>query len=279
MAETFNQPAVNYVADGQAKDGKQITTVADGQVDENVATKDPSGKLLESTQTTQPTKVAEANAAPDSGMSYTEMGLLAGAFVAGAYGQKYGLNREFLSMAGRGIETLKTAATGVADLAPYARFAQRNVDTLGTVVADRLRGTLRLGGEIIDKDGKVFMGRDGTVVSTVNANFLGVSPVNAINRYGDAAQFLRDQDGVHSLATTIGRGPIRGFDVQHEANTLLGDAFSTTTIRDGNKVAKVAAGEVVQGKGLFSAAQIEAAIRQGQATTNSLYKSVLQVEA
>lgn len=288
MVETFNPAPSAKFADTQGKDGKLIAAPGEAQPEEqNLATQDPSETLLESGQTVIPKGSAdavqpvaqaakeEAAAEVSSGMSLTDVGLLGGAFVAGAIGQHYGINRQFLSSLGRGIETMKTQAFGVADLTPYARVAAQNIDTLGAEMASNLTGTLRLGGERILSTGKVAMDRDATLV----AAFKGpLDPVNAISRYGDAAQFLRTDIGVHSVTKTVGRGPIRGFDISQEANSALGPAFAQTTLRDGNKFAKFTSDGVLEGRGLFTEAQMKAAIEQGQATTEKLYRSVLRTE-
>lgn len=286
MVETFDPAPTAKFADNQGKDGKLIAAPGEAQPEEqNLATLDPSETLLESGQTAltkgateagQPVAqdaTAEPASEVSSGVSLTDVGLLGAAFAAGAVGQRYGLNRQFLAMAGRGIETIKTQAFGVADLAPYARVAAQNVDTLGAEMASKLTGTLRLGGERIYGSGKVVMDRDATLVAAMKGP---LDPVNAISRYGDAAQFLRTDIGVHSLTRTVGRGPIRGFDISQEANSALG--FAETTLRDGNKFAKFRADEVLEGRGLFTEAQMKAAIEQGQATTEKLYRSVLRTE-
>ncbi|MCC7530153.1 MAG: hypothetical protein IT342_16630 [Candidatus Melainabacteria bacterium] len=270
MVETYDS-APTVLGDMQGKNGKVIAQPGEGQPEaENLATKDPSATLLEGSQPAG--EVAEVE--NSSGISLTEAGLAAGVFVAGALGQKYGLNRQALAMAGRGLETMKTAAFGVTDLAPYARVAERNIDTLGSGWASRFTGSLRPGGEIIDKQGKIFMSTDGTLVATDKLS--PFNPINAINRYGDAAQFLRSDMGVQSFTSTVGRGPINGFAIKHEANDLL-PQLSTTTLRDGNRFARfMQEGHVLEGKGVFTEAQMNAAIQQGQATTNSLYQSVLK---
>lgn len=263
----------------------------DGQGGEGVlnpATADPSGALLESARSTtgpsdklkegaQATSAAQvAEVQQDTGFGLTEGALLAGAaFIAGSMGRKYGINQQVLSALGRNFETLKTSATGLANLSPYARFAQRNADTLGTSTAERLGGTLRMGGERIDSAGKVILGRDGTLVTTQRE--LGLNPVNAIDRYGNGAQFLRSDIGVHSFASVTGRGPIRGFDIKHEANSALGGPIETA-LRDGNRFAKFMPGRIIEGKGQFSEAEMAAAIRQGQQATEQLYRSVLKVQ-
>lgn len=292
MVESFDPAHTAKTGEVQSKDGKTLTTSIEGPGEENLATKDPSIALLESTQGAgahadqaqtvgaQSEKDKAANAAEvesSSGFSTADYVLGSALFLGGAGLQKAGINRQVLAAAGRGIETLKTAATGVADLSPYARVAARNVDTLGAEMADRLRGSLRLGGEIIDKNGKVFMGADATVVSTTKSNFLGLNPINAINRYGDAAQFLKSSDGVHSVTSTVGKGPIRGFDLKYEANSMLGTDFATATLRDGNRFAKfMPGGQVLEGRGVFTEAQMNAALRQGQQTTDALYQTVLK---
>ena len=264
---------------------------ADGQGEGDVlnpATADPSGKLLESAGTAAgsteklpegakaASSAAIAEVQQDSGLGLTEAALLTGAaFIAGSLGRKYGINQQVLSTVGRNIETLRTSATGVAHLGSYARFAQRNIDTLGAGTAERLGGTLRMGGERIDQFGKVLMGRDGTIVTTAERSPL--SPINAIDRYGNGAQFLRSDIGVHSVASVTGRGPIRGFDIKHEANSALGGPLETA-LRDGNRFAKFVPGRVLEGKGQFSEAEMAAAIRQGQTATEELYRSVLRAQ-
>jgi hypothetical protein len=276
MVETYDS-APTVVGDMQGKDGKVIAASGEGQPEaENLATKDPSATLLEGGQPAiAKAATEELPAEASSGVSLSEYGLLGAAFVAGAVGQRYGFNRQILSMAGRGIETMKTQAFGVADLTPYARVAARNADTLGTEMASNLTGSLRLGGERIFSSGKVVMDRDATLVAAMKGP---LAPVNAISRYGDAAQFLRTDMGVHSFTKTVGTGPIRGFDIGQEANTALGPAFAQTTLRDGNKFAKFRPDEVLEGRGLFTEAQMRAAIEQGQAATSKLYRSVLRTE-
>lgn len=281
MVDTFNPTQVAGLEDMQGKNGKATVQPGDGQPEaENLATQDPSSALYEGSQvdkqkTAVKAETTELQEVEPAGVSYGEMALIAGAFTAGALGQKYGLNRQFLAMAGRGIETMKTQAFGVADLTPYARVAARNADTLGTEFASNLTGTLRLGGERIFGAGKVVMDRDATLVAAMKGP---LDPVNAISRYGDAAQFLRTDIGVHSFTKTIGTGPIRGFDIGQEANTALGPAFAQTTLRDGNKFAKFRPDEVLEGRGIFTEAQMKAAIEQGQAATSKLYRSVLRTE-
>jgi hypothetical protein len=283
MVENFDPAQTGKAAEAASKDGAALTENVDGQA-ENLATKDPSATLLESTQTqVAGTKAEEAQvqaqvaeAENSAGFSTADYVLGAGLFAAGAGLQKYGINRQLLAAAGRGIETLKTAATGVADLSPYAKVAARNADTLGADMADRLRGSLRLGGDFIDKSGKVFMGSDATVVSTTKGEFLGLNPINAINRYGDAAQFLKSSDGVHSFTSTVGKGPIRGFDLKYEANSMLGTDFATATLRDGNRFAKFMPGQVLEGRGVFTEMEMNAALRQGQKATDALYQSVVK---
>lgn len=295
MTENFEPPKANVSANGlETKLGQPEglgtnLVQTDGQGDiVNPATTDPSGKLLEGSgaMAVPPEKLPEgAKAAPgaavaevqqDSGFGLTEAALLTGAaYIAGGLGRKYGINQQILSAVGRNIETLKTSATGVANLGTYARFAQRNIDTLGEGTAQRLGGSLRLGGERIDAFGKVVMGRDGTLVTT--AERFPLSPINAIDRYGNGAQFLRSDLGVHSIASVTGRGPIRGFDIKYEANTALGGPLETS-IRDGNRFAKFMAGRVIEGKGQFSEAEMAAAIRQGALATEDLYRSVLKAQ-
>jgi hypothetical protein len=295
MTENFEPPKAAVSANGlEAKlaqpEGLGTNLVqTDGQGDVvNPATADPSGKLLEGSgaMAVPPEKLPEgakaastpavAEVEQDGGFGLTEGALLAGAaYIAGSLGRKYGINQQVLSAVGRNIETLRTSATGVANLGSYARVALRNIDTLGEGTAQRLGGSLRMGGERIDSFGKVLMGRDGTLVTT--AERLPLNPINAIDRYGNGAQFLRSDIGVHSFASVTGRGPIRGFDIKHEANSALGGPLETV-LRDGNRFAKFMPGKVIEGKGQFSEAEMAAAIRQGQQATEQLYRSVLKVQ-
>ncbi len=277
MVETFNHATTAKFADTGGKDSK--LTAASGEVqpaEQNLALQDPSETLLESglpevaKTATEGGKPAHVDVSEvSSGNELLEYGLL------GAAGERYCVNPQVLSAFGRGIETMKTQAFAVADLTPYARVAARNADTLGTEMASNLTGTLRLGGERQLNSGRMIMDRDATLVTAMRGPY---DPVNAISRYGDAAQFLRTDMGVHSFTKTIGSGPIRGFDIAQEANTALGPAYAQTTLRDGNKIAKFRADEVLEGKGLFTEAQMRAAIEQGQSATSKLYRSVLRTE-
>lgn len=283
MAETFNQPPTPIFGESLGKDGKVIAQTKDGQVEdgqtvqENPALKDPSQKLLESAQTPSGKK-AEETAAVDnsSAVSLTELGLIGAAFVAGAYGQKYGLNRQALGMIGRGIEAGKSfVAGGAADLAPYARFVSRAPEVADAGLATRMSGWLKPGGDIIDGAGQVFMGADRTVVAT--NNLLKPNVFHAVNRYGDVGKFTTLEGTVHSLTSTTGKGPIRGFAITHETPVM--EQLANTTIRDGNRFARVMKdGEVfaVEGRGVFSKEELNAAFQQGQDATAALYKSVVK---
>ena len=285
MAETFNQPPAAKIGaefDRTDKDGKVVTQNAEGQgidgvgLEDNPATTDPSAKLLESAQTNSK-KVEETSVAENSAVSLTQIGLVGAAFVAGAAAQKLGLNRQALAMIGRGIETGKTAAVGAADLAPYARFVSRAPEVADAGLATRMSGWLKPGKDIIDGGGQVFMQADRTVVAT--NNLLNPNVFHAVNKFGDVGKFTTMEGTVHSLTSTIGKGPIRGFAITHETPALT--QFASTTVRDGNRVARVMKdGEVfaIEGKGVFTNQELTAAFQQGQDATASLYKSVMKVD-
>lgn len=282
MVETFNPAPTAKLGEALGKEAKVIAQTGEGQPEaENLATKDPSETLLEGSQAgavklAADGKSADVKEVEASGMSYTEMGLLGGAFVAGAIGQKYGLNKAALATIGRGIESGKAFAVGSADLAPYARFAKENADIVDTGLVNRLSGWLRPGGDIIDGTGQVFMQADRTVVST--NNLLKPNAFTAINRFGEVGQFTATDVGMHSITSAVGKGPIRGFAIKHEAIDVL-PGFGTTTVRDGNKLARITDdGVVLEGRGLFSNEQITAAVKQAQTTTSSLLESVLKTK-
>jgi len=283
MVETFDPAQTGKTGDLKGKDGSVLTTVADGQGEENLATKDPSATLFEATkQSGEATQVAGAKTEDgqevaqveaSSGFSTGDYVLGGALFAAGAIGQKYGFNRQALAMVGRGLEVAKTGLTGEVHLAPYAKFLSRNNEVADPSALAKMHGWLRPGADSIHGNGQLFVQADRTVVAT--NDLLKPNVFHAVNKYGDAAKFTSSEVGVHSLVQLEGKGAINGFAVTHETPVLT--ELASTSMRDGNRFARfMKDGVVLEGKGVFTTAEMEEAIRQGHKLTSSLYESVIK---
>lgn len=285
MVETFDPAQTGKTGDLKGKDNNVIANVADGQGEENLATKDPSATLYEAArQSGEATQVAGAKAqngqeaaqaeAP-SGYSTGDYVLGGALFAAGAIGQKYGFNRQALAMVGRGLEVAKTGLTGEVHLAPYAKFLSRNNEVADPSALAKMHGWLRPGADSIHGNGQLFVQADRTVVAT--NDLLKPNVFHAVNKYGDAAKFTSSEVGVHSLVQLEGKGAIKGFAVTHETPVLT--ELASTSMRDGNRFARfMKDGVVLEGKGVFTSAEMEEAIRQGHKLTSSLYESVVKTK-
>ena len=284
MVESF-EPVQSAGKSSALSDGAAASRVEDEPGNENLATKDPSATLLESANATDdPTKLAVsksqqaqeiAQKEASSGLSAGDVVLGGALFAAGAIGQKYGFNRQALAMVGRGMEVAKTGLTGEVHLAPYAKFLSRNHEVADAGALAKMHGWLRPGGDSIHGSGQLFMQADRTVVAT--NDLLNPNVFHAVNKYGDAAKFTSSEVGVHSLAQLEGKGAIRGFAVTHETPILT--ELASTTMRDGNRYARfMKDGVVLEGKGVFTPAEMDEAIRQGQKLTSSLYESVVKTK-
>ncbi|MBX9948759.1 MAG: hypothetical protein K2Y39_06340 [Candidatus Obscuribacterales bacterium] len=285
MVETFDPAQTGKTGDLKGKDNSVIANVADGQGEENLATKDPSATLYEATrQSGEATQVAgakaqngqeAAQAEASSGYSTGDYVLGGALFAAGAIGQKYGFNRQALAMVGRGLEVAKTGLTGEVHLAPYAKFLSRNNEVADPSALAKMHGWLRPGADSIHGNGQLFVQADRTVVAT--NDLLKPNVFHAVNKYGDAAKFTSSEVGVHSLVQLEGKGAIKGFAVTHETPVLT--ELASTSMRDGNRFARfMKDGVVLEGKGVFTSAEMEEAIRQGHKLTSSLYESVVKTK-